>query len=55
MTQGIKAGKIWVNCWGLADPAAGFSGYKQSGYGMKGGKDHIEGFLYEKTLYINAD
>ncbi len=55
MMHGIKAGKIWVNCWGLADPAAGFSGYRQSGYGMKGGKDHIEGFLYEKTVYINAD
>ncbi|MBT2305203.1 aldehyde dehydrogenase [Variovorax paradoxus] len=55
MMNGIKAGKIWVNCWSLNDPAAGFAGYKQSGYGVKGGRDHVEGFLYEKTIYINGD
>jgi aldehyde dehydrogenase (NAD+) len=55
MMHGIKAGKIWINCYGLADPAVGFSGYKQSGYGMKGGQEHIEGFLYQKSVYINGD
>ena len=39
----------------LADPAVGFSGTKQSGYGMKGGAQHIDGFLYEKSVYINHD
>ncbi|MCR8548153.1 aldehyde dehydrogenase family protein [Salipiger sp. P9] len=53
MIHGMKAGKLWVNAYGLADPAVGFSGYKQSGYGMKGGRDHIEAFLYEKSVYIN--
>jgi aldehyde dehydrogenase (NAD+) len=55
MMHGIQAGKMWVNCYSLADPAVGFSGYKQSGFGIKGGKDHIEGFLYEKSIYINGD
>jgi aldehyde dehydrogenase (NAD+) len=53
--HGIKAGKMWINCYGLADPAVGFSGCKQSGYGMKGGAQHIDGFLYEKSVYINGD
>jgi aldehyde dehydrogenase (NAD+) len=53
--HGIKAGRIWVNCYGLADPAVGFSGFKQSGYGMKGGAQHVEGFLYEKSVYVNHD
>ncbi|WP_321792513.1 aldehyde dehydrogenase family protein [Burkholderia pyrrocinia] len=53
--HGIKAGKVWINCYGLADAAVGFSGYKQSGYGMKGGAQHVEGFLYEKSVYINHD
>jgi len=53
--HGIKAGKIWVNAYGLSDPAVGFSGYKQSGYGVKGGAQHLEGFLYEKSVYINGD
>ncbi|XAH22002.1 aldehyde dehydrogenase family protein [Xylophilus sp. GW821-FHT01B05] len=52
--HGIRAGKIWINCYGLADPAVGFSGCKQSGYGMKGGAQHLDGFLYEKSVYING-
>jgi aldehyde dehydrogenase (NAD+) len=55
MMHGIKAGRIWVNCYGASDPAVGSAGYKQSGYGVKGGKDHLEGFLYEKSIYINGD
>ncbi len=53
--HGIQAGKMWINCYGTADPAVGFSGCKQSGYGMKGGAQHVDGFLYEKSIYINAD
>jgi aldehyde dehydrogenase (NAD+) len=53
--HGIKAGKVWVNCYGLSDPAVGFSGCKQSGYGMKGGAQHVDGFLYEKSVYINHE
>jgi aldehyde dehydrogenase (NAD+) len=55
MMHGIKAGKLWINCYGVADPAVGFSGYKQSGYGMKGGQEHIEGFLYQKCVYIKSE
>ena len=51
----VKAGKLWVNCYGHQDQAMGFSGTKQSGYGMKGGAAHIEGFLYEKSVCINND
>ena len=51
----VKAGKLWVNCYGHQDQAMGFSGAKQSGYGMKGGAAHIDGFLYEKSVCINND
>ncbi|QDL38639.1 aldehyde dehydrogenase family protein [Rhodoferax sediminis] len=50
----LKAGKLWINCYGLADPAVGFSGFKQSGYGMKGGAQHVDNFLCEKSVYING-
>jgi aldehyde dehydrogenase (NAD+) len=53
--HGIKAGKLWINCYGLADPAVGFSGIKQSGYGTKGGAEHIDSFLYEKSVCISDD
>jgi aldehyde dehydrogenase (NAD+) len=51
----IKAGKLWINCYGIADPAVGFCGHKQSGYGVKGGSQHVEGFLNETSVYINHD
>lgn len=53
--HGVKAGRVWINCYGVADPAVGYSGYKQSGYGVKGGAQHLEGFLYEKSVFINHD
>ena len=55
MMHGIKAGQVWVNCYGLLDVAVGMGGYKQSGYGWKGGSQHVEGFLYQKAVTINAD
>jgi aldehyde dehydrogenase (NAD+) len=53
MVHGIQAGTVWVNCYGLLDPAVGFGGYKHSGYGWKGGPSQIDGYLYQKAAYIN--
>ena len=53
MANGIKSGTLWVNTYGQIDPSVGFGGYKMSGYGAKGGPTSIEGFLYQKVVYIN--
>ena len=53
MTNGIKAGTVFVNCYGPRDPAIGYGGYKMSGYGWKDGQEHIDSFLYRKAAYIN--
>lgn len=53
--HGIQAGQVWVNCYGLVDPGVGFGGYKQSGYGWKGGSQHVDGFLYQKAVTINEN
>lgn len=53
VSQGIRSGTVWVNCYGVIDPAVGFGGTKMSGYGWKGGKEHVESFLYPKATYIN--
>ncbi|OWF47483.1 aldehyde dehydrogenase family 16 member A1-like [Mizuhopecten yessoensis] len=37
----IKAGTIWINGHNLFDAAAGFGGYRQSGYGRDGGKEGL--------------
>jgi aldehyde dehydrogenase (NAD+) len=44
----MKAGVVWVNAANMFDAAAGFGGYKESGFGREGGR---EGF-YE---YLQAD
>lgn len=53
MAQGIKAGTLWINGYGAIDPAVGFGGYRMSGYGWKGSRDHVESFLYTKAVYTN--
>jgi aldehyde dehydrogenase (NAD+) len=37
----IKAGTVWVNCTNQFDAAAGFGGYRESGYGREGGKEGL--------------
>jgi aldehyde dehydrogenase (NAD+) len=54
MVHGIQTGTVWVNCYGILDPAVGFGGTKQSGYGWKGGQAQIEGYLSQKAAYINV-
>ena len=53
MAHGIKSGTVWVNCYGAIDPSVGFGGIKMSGYGSKGGPQHVDGFLFQKVVYIN--
>ncbi|WP_199086646.1 aldehyde dehydrogenase family protein [Bosea sp. ASV33] len=54
-SRAIKAGTVWVNCYGVLDPAIGFGGTRMSGYGWKGSREHVEGFLSPKAVYINLD
>jgi len=35
----LKVGSVWVNSHNLFDAAAGFGGYRQSGFGRDGGKE----------------
>jgi aldehyde dehydrogenase (NAD+) len=35
----IKAGVVWVNSTNLFDAAAGFGGYRESGFGREGGRE----------------
>lgn len=55
VSQAIQAGTVWVNCYGVLDPAIGFGGTKMSGYGWKGGREHVESYLYSKAVYVNLD
>ncbi len=41
MAPRIKAGTVWVNCTNMFDAAAGFGGYRESGYGREGGREGL--------------
>ena len=46
----MKAGTVWVNCYGLADTSMPFGGYKQSGFGRENGKYAIDLFTQIKSV-----
>jgi len=41
----IKAGVAWINCTNVFDAAAGFGGYRESGFGREGGKEGLVEYL----------
>src|SRR5690606_21342395 len=43
----IQAGTVWVNCTNVFDAAAGFGGYRESGYGREGGREGLWEYLRE--------
>ena len=48
----IKAGTVWINSTNLLDAAAGFGGYRESGFGREGGKEGL--YEYAKPLQADA-
>jgi phenylacetaldehyde dehydrogenase len=46
----LRAGMVWINCYGLLDPAMPFGGYKQSGWGREMGKQMLD--LYTETKSV---
>jgi len=53
VARGIKAGTVWVNTYGLFDPAVSFGGYKQSGFGRELGKHSMEAYTQSKHVWVN--
>jgi acyl-CoA reductase-like NAD-dependent aldehyde dehydrogenase len=51
--RALKAGTVWVNAYGLNDPAVPFGGYKQSGFGRDLGRECLEGFLQTKAVWFD--
>ena len=50
---GVKAGVVWVNATNLFDAAAGFGGYRESGFGREGGREGMQEYLvadWERAL-----
>ncbi len=54
----IKSGIVWVNSTNLFDAAAGFGGYKESGFGREGGREGMYEYLiplWKKSAVVIAE
>jgi aldehyde dehydrogenase (NAD+) len=51
IARALKAGTVWINCYGMIDPMSPFGGYKQSGFGRELGKHSIELYTQVKSVY----
>jgi acyl-CoA reductase-like NAD-dependent aldehyde dehydrogenase len=49
----LKAGSVYINCWGMSDPGAPFGGFKASGLGREHGREGLEAYLETKTVWTN--
>ena len=49
----LRAGDIWVNTWSAGDPAAPFGGFKASGVGREHGRDGLDSYLENKSVWVN--
>ncbi|MDA4845776.1 aldehyde dehydrogenase family protein [Hoeflea poritis] len=52
LAERLKAGTIWINCWGETDAASPFGGMKQSGYGREMGADAIALYSQTKSVWV---
>src|SRR6266481_1838588 len=46
----LRAGTVWINCYGVVDPAMPFGGYKQSGWGRDMGYESLEQYTEVKSV-----
>jgi acyl-CoA reductase-like NAD-dependent aldehyde dehydrogenase len=49
----LKAGSVYINCWGSVDAGAPFGGYKASGLGREHGGEGLEAYLETKTVWTD--
>jgi acyl-CoA reductase-like NAD-dependent aldehyde dehydrogenase len=49
----LEAGTVYVNVWGLTDPAAPFGGFKDSGVGREHGHAGLDAYLETKTVWTS--
>jgi len=54
ISNNVKAGTVWVNCFDVFDAAAPFGGYKQSGIGREMGEYALQQYTEVKTVTIKV-
>jgi aldehyde dehydrogenase len=55
MGRGIKAGRVWTNCYHLYPAGASFGGYKASGVGRENHKMMLDHYTQTKCQLVSYD
>ena len=55
MGRGIKAGRVWVNCYHAYPAGAAFGGYKISGIGRENHRMMLEHYSQTKNMLVSYD
>jgi aldehyde dehydrogenase len=53
MGRGIKAGRVWTNCYHIYPAHAAFGGYKESGVGRENHKMMLDHYQQTKNLLVS--
>lgn len=53
LSNSLRAGTVWVNCYDVFDAAAPFGGFKMSGIGRELGEYALQLYTEVKTVYVN--
>ena len=48
----VKAGVVWINSTNLFDAAAGFGGYRESGFGREGGREGLYEYMQPQVVPV---
>ncbi|WP_284163678.1 aldehyde dehydrogenase family protein [Frigidibacter sp. SD6-1] len=51
----VKAGVVWINGTNIFDAAAGFGGYRESGFGREGGREGMLSYLADAPVKAKAE
>jgi aldehyde dehydrogenase len=51
--RGIKAGRVWTNCYHLYPAHAAFGGYKQSGVGRENHRMMLDHYQHTKNMLVS--
>lgn len=54
VTQGLRAGTVWVNCYNVLDIQAPFGGFKQSGFGREMGEYGLSQYSEIKSVIVKV-
>ncbi len=52
LSNGLRAGSVWVNCYDVFQANLPFGGFKDSGFGRELGFEGIKNYIETKTVVI---